>query len=226
MIYVTGDTHIPNDIAKLHPELFPEQERMTKSDYVIICGDFGGVWNNGGEEMFWRQWLSERNFTTLFIDGNHENFTLLNLFDIEKFCGGRVHKIIDGVYHLMRGEIYNLNGITIFAMGGATSIDKHLRIENESWWKEEMPSELEYKYAEKNLALHGKKVDYIITHCCPDSVLDMISPYYSHDKLTNFLECVVKDECEYKEWFFGHYHDDIDVDDKHYCLYHRVMRMC
>ncbi len=42
MIYVTGDTHIPIDIGKLSEDRFAEQCCMTKDDYLIICGDFGG----------------------------------------------------------------------------------------------------------------------------------------------------------------------------------------
>jgi len=74
MIYITGDTHIPIDISKLNAKNFPQQKLLDKDDYVIICGDFGGVWDESKEEMFWRNWLHERNFITLFVDGNHENF--------------------------------------------------------------------------------------------------------------------------------------------------------
>ncbi len=77
MIYITGDTHIPADIQKLSAKRFSEQKEMTKSDYVIICGDFGGVWDGSNEEKYWIKWLKSKNFTTLFIDGNHENFDML-----------------------------------------------------------------------------------------------------------------------------------------------------
>ena len=43
MIYITGDCHA--EFHKLNKENFPEQKEMTKEDYVIICGDFGGVWD-------------------------------------------------------------------------------------------------------------------------------------------------------------------------------------
>ena len=64
MIYITGDTHQNIDISKLNTKNFPEQKELTKSDYVIICGDFGMVWNNSKEEMYWRKWLEKKNFTT------------------------------------------------------------------------------------------------------------------------------------------------------------------
>ena len=42
MIYITGDTH--SNFLRFTEEKFPIQTEMTKDDYIIICGDFGGVW--------------------------------------------------------------------------------------------------------------------------------------------------------------------------------------
>ena len=77
MIFVTGDTHIPIDIEKLGEKLFPEQKAMTRNDYVIVCGDFGGIWDKSERHAKWLKWLSERPYTLLFADGNHENFDML-----------------------------------------------------------------------------------------------------------------------------------------------------
>ena len=109
MIYITGDTHIPIDIKKLSAKKFPEQKNLTKKDYVIICGDFGGVWDGSNEEKYWISWLKEKSFTTLFVDGNHENFDMLSNLPEEEFCGGKIHKVDEGIYHLMRGMIYNID---------------------------------------------------------------------------------------------------------------------
>ena len=57
-IYVTGDTHgadkfspfgVDGFVNRLNMESFPEQKFMTKDDYVVILGDFGGVWDYRGE---------------------------------------------------------------------------------------------------------------------------------------------------------------------------------
>ena len=64
MIYVTGDTHMKIDINKLNTNNFPQQKQLTKKDFVIVCGDFGMVWNGGKEEKYWLNWLNENNFTT------------------------------------------------------------------------------------------------------------------------------------------------------------------
>ena len=43
MIYATGDLH--GNTLRFQPQYFPEQTKMTKDDYMIVCGDFGCVWN-------------------------------------------------------------------------------------------------------------------------------------------------------------------------------------
>ena len=60
---------------------------MTKDDLVIICGDFGGIWNYRGEtkyEHYWLKWLEEKTFITLLVSGNHENFNRLSEYPEEK----------------------------------------------------------------------------------------------------------------------------------------------
>ena len=42
-IFITGDTH--GDFRRFRPDIFYEQEHMTKEDLVLVCGDFGGIWH-------------------------------------------------------------------------------------------------------------------------------------------------------------------------------------
>lgn len=69
MIYITGDTHGALSMNRLNSDNFPQGKELTKDDYVIICGDFGLVWNNNGEDYWWRRWLDNKPWTTLFVDG-------------------------------------------------------------------------------------------------------------------------------------------------------------
>lgn len=124
MIYITGDCH--GNFERFNKSIFPEQEEMTKDDYVIICGDFGGVWHKNAEsneETMVLDWLDCKSFTTLFVDGNHENFDRLYQYPVEEWYGGKVHKIRPSVYHLMRGQIFEIDGKSIYAFGGASSHD-------------------------------------------------------------------------------------------------------
>ena len=124
MIFITGDTH--SGFRRFSTENFPEQKNMTKDDFVMICGDFGGVWNYRGEigeEKCGLDWLDKKPFTTLFIDGNHENFDRLYAMPVETRHGEKVHKVRDSVIHLMRGQVFDLDGHRCFTFGGARSHD-------------------------------------------------------------------------------------------------------
>ena len=146
MIYVTGDIHGGFDIHKLaSKELRSAGLRIKKDDYVIVCGDFGLVWDSKPEERYWRKWLDEKPWTTLFVDGNHENFELLNTYPVEEWHGGRIHRISEKTIHLMRGNVFSLEGASFFTFGGAASHDKEWRLPGLSWWPEELPSDEELR---------------------------------------------------------------------------------
>ena len=100
MIYVTGDTHADIDIKKLSVKNFPMQKSLTKKDYLIVCGDFGLIWDGSTREIWWKKWLAGKNFTTLWIDGNHENFDILRKFSLQDKFGGKVREIAPNIYHL------------------------------------------------------------------------------------------------------------------------------
>ena len=74
-------------------ENFPEQAGMTRDDYVIIRGDFSGVWDGSKKEKRNLDWLESLPFTTLFVSGNHENFDRLARYPVEEWCGGKVQRI-------------------------------------------------------------------------------------------------------------------------------------
>lgn len=224
MVYVTGDAHIPTDIGKLTTARFPEQRQTTKSDFVIICGDFGGVWDGTRSDAYWLSWLNKKPWTTLFIDGNHENFDLLNKYPVVDLFGGKAHQITPSIFHLMRGEIFTIDGLKFFAMGGAVSHDRMYRTEGKSWWKEEMPTDDQYRNALSNIDMHNWKVDFVLTHCAPDSIQKEIADWYERDKLTNFLESI-RGELTFRRWCFGHYHIDKEFPKGFYALYNRVMRV-
>ena len=136
---------IPNE--KWNEELSKikiNREDMNKLvlNYLIIEGDFGAIWNANtlDRDLYPYEKLP---FTVLFIDGNHENFDILNSYPVTKWNGGNVHIIRKNIIHLMRGQVFNIEGKTIFTFGGGTSIDKYRREEHISWWKEEIPSKEE-----------------------------------------------------------------------------------
>lgn len=252
MIFITGDCHA--DWSKFSTDSFPEQKEMTRDDYVIVCGDFG-VWHPDNTEKWWFKWLSEKNFTLLFVDGNHENFDRLysDEFEIVDFHGGKAHRICENVYHLMRGYVFELCGKKFFAFGGASSHDiddgildrkdfqsdrelvdeynrrtrrgEMLRINHISWWEEEMPSRDEMDFGLKTLEQHGNKVDFIVSHCCPQEIASLFSHgFYKPDKLTDYFNTVAR-TVEFSKWFFGHYHNNEQILDRFIMLYEQIVRV-
>ena len=222
MIYVTGDTHCPIDIHKLSNSRF-DDSMMTKEDYLVICGDAGFVWHGRDkEDEWWQDWIAKKGYTTLFVDGNHENHAKLDAMPVVMWNGGKVHMLNDSLIHLMRGQVYNINGKLIFTMGGAVSTDKEFRIENKSWWAREMPSMDEYNEALTNLTNCGWDVDYVFTHTAPAGDIDRFASWIMHDDMTNFLQ-VVKKHLNYDRWFFGHFHDDREMDQGLRMIYNHII---
>ena len=249
MIYVTGDTH--GDFRRFTSHNFPEQSEMTKDDYVVICGDFGGVWGRYAEscqERYWLDWLNEKPFTTLFVDGNHENYDRLLEYPEKSWNGGQVNEVRSSILHLKRGYVFNIQDKQCFTFGGARSHDidggvfeiddpdrdfkerfarsqnKYFRINHLSWWKEEEPNQDELDLGLKNLEQANWKVDFVFTHDCPSSILAQLYRDQESYELTNYLEQICQ-KLDYKWWFFGHHHIDRIFGDAA-CLYYQITRIC
>lgn len=144
-VYVTGDVHGRAEYgsSRFAFKNWPLGRTLTRDDAVIVAGDFGFVWDGSNAEKYWRDWLESKPWTTCFVDGNHENHHALAELPVREWNGGLVHEARPHVLHLMRGEVFDIDGLTVLAMGGAASNDRQYRREGRSWWPEEMPSEEE-----------------------------------------------------------------------------------
>ena len=188
MIFITGDTHGFHDFPKLQ-RFATEHPELSESDYMIIAGDFGGVWS---EKTLEKDLAPYQNLpcTVLFIDGNHENFDLLERYPIEVWNGGKIHRITDKIIHLMRGQVYQIDGRSFFTFGGATSIDKYMRREGLEWWPQERPTDADIIEANKNLEKVGFEVDFIVTHSCDEKALyyPPLSTSFSHGECSRKIK--------------------------------------
>lgn len=225
-LFVTGDIHQSVDIHKLSSSNFKIKNDLTKNDILVITGDIGLVWNYGqtpfGEEKYWRNWLNNKPWTTFCTLGNHEAYNLIETFPIVEFYGGRARKITDSIYYEIRGEIYNLNGKICLSLGGAESIDKEFRKEGISWWPQEQITEDDIRRARKNLKRYNYKVDYIFTHTGGINVSSFLgfTPTISDVRLDEILR-----EIEYSRHYCGHYHVDMNVDEKTRILYDDILEI-
>lgn len=244
MLYITGDTH-GDWMSRLNTDAFLEQKDMTKDDYILILGDFG-IWDNSKREKYNLDWLEKKPFTTLFISGNHDNYDILDSLPVSEWHGGKVNFIRPSVIHLMRGEVYSIEGKTFFAFGGASSHDirdgilekddprvkqwsrdysKMFRINHMSWWERELPSEEEMQNGINNLDKYDWKVDYIITHSPPASVVALLGQgLYEQDRLTKYLE-QIRTGTDYRLMFNGHMHINRLINEKDILLYEQIIRL-
>lgn len=211
MLHFTGDTH--GDPLRFIEENMPGERGWTADDCLIVCGDFGYVFTDSEKEHRFLDVLAQKPYTICFCDGNHENFTRLNQYPVEQWNGGTIHRIRNNIIHLMRGQVFTVAGKKIFVMGGAYSIDRYMRVEGVSWWREELPSAEEYRQAIGSLEACGKQVDYIVTHTAPREIILRFGKCPDgHDlELTGFLEWVMY-EVRFDQWFFGHWHFDREID--------------
>lgn len=222
MILATGDFHGGIDAHKLASDKL-NPKFFTKEDYLIICGDAGIVWNpKQHSDLYWQQWLNDKPWTTLFVDGNHENFDALESYPWEEWNGGYIQKIQDSVFHLRRGDIFTIDGKKCLAMGGAMSTDKETRKEHISWWSQEIPSDEEWDRAAANLAQAGGKVDYIFTHAAPTWIANYLVGSTITDPVAEKL-AELDYNIEFTHWYFGHYHRDLQIFGKYNALYNSVV---
>ncbi|MBP3883345.1 MAG: metallophosphoesterase [Olsenella sp.] len=234
MIYVTGDIHANHSIRKLGFKAWPEGRDLTRDDFLIILGDFGLVWYEGGNSAddYWLDWLESKQWTTLFVDGNHENHALLGALPERDFCGGRVHVVRPHVLHLMRGHVFDLpcDGKTVsaLAMGGAGSHDIAYRTEGKDWWPDEIPSAEERARCESVLDACHWRVDHVFTHAAPARFVKNLGIRCSRpldaDEFEEWLEGIAM-RLSYGHWWFGHYHIDANLDERHHVRYDDVERI-
>lgn len=256
MIYITGDTHA--QFNRFSTKNFPEQKNMTKDDYVFICGDFGGIWSYGcsdSTENYWLNWLEDKPFTILFVDGNHENFDrLYHDFPIVKYHGGKAHKIRSNIYHLMRGYVFELDGKKFFAFGGASSHDiddgilqpkdfsslnemykqwyfnrfklkKTQRMNHLSWWERELPKQYEMQRGRRELEKVNYEVDYVISHCAPQDVALVMSRGLYKPDKLTMYLNDIARDLKFTKWHFGHYHNENSFMGKFVLHYYDIERI-
>jgi len=253
MIFVTGDLHgnADNDMKKLTSVKWAYGTTLTKQDYLICCGDFGLAYWDDEEEIYWRQWLNNKPWTTLFCDGNHENFDRLKSLPTRDMFGGYVGQVSDSIFHLRRGEVYTIDGGVhglqkFFVFGGASSYDKAWRVNDmaeyerkhkhppviKKWYPQEIPSGEEIENGYENLSRHDWDVDVVISHTGPHSdIPDFIPSFYDNEeRMSRIFDPVAfmlqdfKDKLTFRAWVFGHFHQTKSIGKLH-CLYNNVVSL-
>jgi hypothetical protein len=219
--YLIGDTHGDLEAFNLLFKIYDPYDA-----FVIELGDFGFIWGNDTNYNLnvLQGRFAKRNCILLFIDGNHENFDLLERYPIISWNGGWVRKLRENIYHLMRGQVFTINGKKFFTMGGGYSIDKESRRRGITWWPQEDIGFLDMEAANHNLAANNDTVDYVLTHSAPMEIKNMMGfklEYDSHnEKQLQHIASILT----FDRWYFGHYHDDKDYG-KFVLVYNQIHKL-
>lgn len=216
-VYVTGDMH--GSLERLYDKGF---RKLKKGDVLIVCGDFGFIFDGSKTEKEVIDYLSKRKFVTAFVDGTHDNLDKLERARTTVWRGGMVHRIKGNLLHLMRGQVFEIEGNRYFTFGGGESTDKDMRIDNNLWWRREEPTPYEMAEGAHKLDEVGCKVDYIITHEPPSLVKSAMLLRKGLEnrvnKLNGYLEEIGR-SCEFKHWYFGSLHEDRIITPRHTCVF-------
>ena len=203
MVYITGDMH--GDLERFKDKSI---KKLKKNDYLIICGDFGFIWNNSPEELKARKKIASKKFKTLFLEGLNENFELLESFPEVDFCGGKAREIEKNIYMLKFGEIYNIASKSFFCISKGDPDDGEDFSTNVRITPEELTG------AAENLEKVDYKVDYILSHDAPASLKEFLSiEEIGFGYLSELLDKIMK-TAEYTRLFFARYHTDKQISKK------------
>lgn len=219
MIYITGDIH--GDVSRLVDFYNASPEKFTKDDMVIVLGDAGINYYGGILDTVKKEKLKRLPFTIFCIHGNHEMRPKhISTYNLKMFKGGQVYVEDEypNILFAKDGEIFDFDGIKTIVIGGAYSVDKHLRLAlGGNWFADEQPSMYTKIKTEKNLDSVNWKVDLVLTHTCPLSYepvevfLDGIDQSTVDKTTENWLD-EIEDQLMYKKWYCGHFHTEKIVD--------------
>ena len=201
MLYVTGDIHA--DIRRLKGRA---AKQLKKGDILLVCGDFGFLWDGSPKELRLLDWLGKRPYQILFVEGTHDNIDLLSGYPEETLYGGQVRRVSGNCCQLLRGECYEIEGKRVFALGGGESTDMDIRVEGETWWSRELPSAEELAHARETLASLNQQVDYIITHSVAPTVNKFLDREQMQINLLLAFLNEISETVQFKRWYFGSCH--------------------
>tara|TARA_R110002126_G_scaffold47318_12_gene132521 strand:- start:4302 stop:5045 length:744 start_codon:yes stop_codon:yes gene_type:complete len=183
---------------------------------IIQVGDFGIFWPDNKKAV--AKYFDKRHrqgkltIPWYFTDGNHEEHDVLDQMWVD---AGRpdVVEVAPNCFHVRRGTVIEIDGLTHLFCGGAASVDrsegfrefidsngKRRRI----WWPQEAPNKEELQLFLDNM--EARKPDVVVTHDVP-TCIDIYGDQRRGDPTAHgFKRILDMSTHRPKRWFFGHHH--------------------
>ena len=229
MIYKRGDTH--GEFAGV--AAFCTWKGSTVKDMLIILGDVGINGENQQRDKQVKEFLSTLPITLFCVHGNHDRRpAAIPSYQETLWNGGLCYKeeSYPNLIFAKDGEIYDLEGQAVLVIGGAASADKAYRLEHGlPWWEDEKPSEEIQYYTERKLSERGWMVDQVLSHTLPlryvpKERLEASQKAGSSDISTEQWLDRIEQRTDYKKWSAGHWHVDLQINEKVEILYRNYCR--
>jgi 3-oxoacid CoA-transferase subunit A len=216
-VLITGDTH-----SQVAQRLFYIKQNMPEYDpektAVIVLGDLGLNYYLDKKDYLHKKEASAYGYTIYAVRGNHEARPSEKLgmrLQYDTFVNGAVW--VEDEFPLIRyfadWGIYNILGNRTLVIGGAYSVDKYYRLEqNWAWFENEQLTKWEMDACYRN-AIEYPYFDLVLTHTCPRSVqpTDLFLGCIDQSKVDSAMEIwmdTLKENLTYDLWLWGHYHGD------------------
>lgn len=202
-ILVVGDTH--GNAEWVHDVVIPRAVEAGVSK-ILQVGDFGFVWpspNYPRRLDTLSKALDRVGIDLHFLPGNHEDYDKLDALAAStpqtRSPEGHI-PLRSRLFYTGKVSAWSWNGRRCTVVGGATSIDRHLRTPGKSWWPQEaLTSE------EADAARALRRTEVLFTHDCPVSHPFRLLPdadSLSHRQRITDVARVLRPQV----WFHGHYH--------------------
>ena len=137
MIYLTGDTHG----SYRHVRRFVAEHDVGPADVLICLGDTGFDYFNDERDAQIKDKAEHMGITLLCIRGNHDrNPASLPSYHLIPWRGGEVYcdDRWPSILFARDGSVFDLDGRTAVAIGGAYSVDKAYRLaKGYAWYPDE-----------------------------------------------------------------------------------------
>ena len=192
MVYYTGDIHGNAKAIAAFAQYF----ELTESDTIVILGDVGANYYGNRRDRYCKDVLAGIKPTVFCIHGNHERRPdTLAGYKQKEWNSGLVwyEDEYPNLLFARDGDIFTMEGTRHLVIGGAYSVDKYYRLENDLlWFADEQPSAEIKTYVEDQITKN--RIDIVLSHTCPykyeprDAFLPMIDQSTVDDSTERWLD--------------------------------------
>lgn len=233
-IYLASD---PHGSYVRYQSFIDQISEPSADDYIIICGDAGleyGSYHASEAKDIMRKFPGK----WIIMRGNHDTRYWRDhwatwgwsITDDHKFIYEKYYPNI--LYTIDFGGIIKLDGYKFLFIPGSYSVDKSYRLSHRLPFEpQEQLNSAELEELNDKAYRHHDKIDFIVAHTAPidieSYIEDLFLQYVPQDTVDKTMEHAISNILDsagdWKHYFFGHFHDDREIEDKYTMLYNNVV---